>query len=1050
MKYKGRTYFGTKPVLRFCLSALLLAFTSTSICCAQNNVIFIICDDLNDSVEGMGGHPDAQTPQIDRLMQAGVRFTNAHCNAPICGPSRASLWTGLLPSTTGYYGYDQQTNDWRNFPLMANAITMMEHFKDNGYNVWGSGKIFHNGHADNSVFTIDPDLDLASAPPDFGPFPWDGETVQFESNVGFQHPDMPTSDWGYWSSMASLDNAPGNTPGYENYQWSLKDGPFFYSREGGELGIEGDVRDRMPDEISAQWAEEKLGQTSNKPFFMVVGMNRPHAPFYAPKEFFDFFRDENGNNIVTLPPYDENDLIDIPEIAIGRPYGPITRRGYQNGIDKYKRDYGNGANEWWLNFVQGYLACVAFVDHQVGVIWDALQESQYADDTIVILTSDHGYHLGEKNHASKTTPWEETTRVPLIIFTPEMRPGGSLASVAGLECRAPVSLIDLYPTLNALCGMPSDPNGGVDKSNIALDGNDLSPLLEAPHTGQWGGPSISLSHLHNARIDWPADTKSSWALNHHAVRSDNYRYILYSDASEELYDHSSDSEEWTNEALNEDHEIEKLSLKRKMFQSLGFSNSNNMVANGNFENDLSNWVMAGSASATLDTTRTLNGNSSALVTSIGSLTNTVIMDYDFDDADGTQLDSTEQSNGTSDDGSWNRGQFRTQTPNFGNQNGIGALNVGYTQFYKSQIVDDNSGTGSATPATREYSLRSVMSTGQFDFVVDFADWDLRRNWDENSNSQGGKGVEFSLIGDDVLNLRFETTGATSFRARATLGSSTGSVYGTNFDNSLGRRSASGGLLRISGDLDSGSWTAYANDGEGGDYITVASGSGLTSISGIRFDTLSPSDGSWGGAGAGTTNDPTIAGNSGDYMRIDSITLTSAAITVGNSGLKQDLSASIEEGKRYNFSAWVRSDSSSTVQLNIIETSQSDVSTQVTIGSVAANDFEFLLIEGDYTAPNDLEDIYLIAQGTDFYLDHVQAYKYKDPNILASVILNSGADTSILTWNAELASSYKIQKSLDLESWTDLETLTAYESVMLKPVRLDDGEYKAFWRVVSID
>ena len=126
----------------------------------------------------MGGHPDAITPNIDNLSSRGVRFTNAHCNAPICGPSRASLWSGLLPSTSGYYGYDQ-SNKWRQFPKLSDAITLMEHFKANGYNVYGSGKIFHNGHADNTVFTINPDNDPdGPGDYDFGPFPWDGVTVQ--------------------------------------------------------------------------------------------------------------------------------------------------------------------------------------------------------------------------------------------------------------------------------------------------------------------------------------------------------------------------------------------------------------------------------------------------------------------------------------------------------------------------------------------------------------------------------------------------------------------------------------------------------------------------------------------------------------------------------------------------------------------------------------------------------------------------------------------------------------------------------------------------------
>ncbi len=431
----------------------------------------------------------------------------------------------------------------------------------------------------------------------------------------------------------------------------------------------------MPDEISAQWAEGKLGQTHSDPFLMVVGMNRPHAPFYAPKEFFDLFRDANGNNTVSLPPLPSvDDLADLPDIAKGSPYGDLLDRGYQSGMNKYKQNYGNGANEWWLNFVQGYLACVAFADHQVGVIWDALQASDYANNTIVIVTSDHGYHLGEKDHASKTTPWEETTRVPLVIYTPEMRPGGSLASVAGLECSAPVSLIDLYPTLNALCGMPADPNGGVGKNNMVLDGNDLTSLLEAPVAGQWNGPSVALSHLHNARVDWPAETKSPWALNHHAARSENYRYIRYSDGSEELYDHSVDPNEWTNQAGNVASAPAKAVMKQRLFRSLGLANTENLVVNGSFESDLNNWVAAGSAVASLNTSNSLAGDRSVLVTSNGTVSGGAFVDYQFNGADGTQL-KIAQSNDGSDTGSWNFWEVEVQA---------GALNVGYTQEFKLQ------------------------------------------------------------------------------------------------------------------------------------------------------------------------------------------------------------------------------------------------------------------------------------------------------------------------------------------------------------------------------
>ena len=1026
------------------LSILSLFYVPPVFCSEQPNVIFIICDDLNDSVEGMGGHVDAKTPRIEEIMQAGVRFTNAHCNAPICGPSRASLWTGLLPSTSGYYGFDQQSNDWRDFDILSDAITLMEHFKGNNYKVWGSGKIFHNGHDDNSVFTDNP-ADDGAGPTDFGPFPWDGTSVQFGSNQGVQHPDMPTSNWGYYPSTASLDNNPGDTPGYGVYQWSLKSGPFNYTSEGGPLGIDGDVRDLMPDEITAQWAEDKLAETHENPFLMVVGMNRPHAPFYAPKEFFDLFRDASGNNTVSLPPLPSvDDLSDIPEIAIGRPFGDLLNRGYQSGMNKYKADYGNGANEWWLNFVQGYLACVAFADHQVGVIWDALQTSDYADNTIVIVTSDHGYHLGEKDHSSKTTPWEETTRVPLVIYIPEMRPGGSLVNVAGLECSAPVSLIDLYPTLNALCGMPTDPNGGAQRNNTALDGCDLTPLLQAPLEGQWNGPSVTLSHLHNSRVDWPADTKSPWALNHHAVRSENYRYIRYSDGSEEFYDHLVDPNEWSNEAKNGVYSTEKVMMKQRLFASLGLASIENLIANGSFESNLSNWAVSGSTAAVLNASNSLAGDKSVLVTSSATASSEVIVDYQFDGADGTLLNSNALFNDGSDTGSWNYGQFKVQTSSVGNQAGVSALNIGYTEEQKSPNVDDNLAANGTNTSYRLYTLASAITSGDFDFVVDISQWDLRRSWD-SATSAAGKGIQFSLMSEgSSVNVRFETFGSNGFRASAS-GLASGNIYGNTFENSLWRYEPSGGFLRITGNLDSGSWTAFAKDGEGGAYQTIANGSGLSSISGIRFNTLSPSNGSWGGAGAGNATDPTINGTPGDYMRIDSITLSNTT-TALDGGIEQDMLAVLKPGKSYHISAWVRSSSSGTVQIDMRETAGFGVVTDVAVGSVAANDSEFLLIEGDYTVPSNLTGLSLIAQGVTFYLDHVQVYEYLEPKIVASVTLQTGMSASSLNWNAELARSYTLQKSTDLVTWTDLETLTAYQSAMSRPVSLDPKESEAFWRV----
>ena len=414
------------------------------------------------------------------------------------------------------------------------------------------------------------------------------------------------------------------------------------------------------------------------------------------------------------------------------------------------------------------------------------------------------------------------------------------------------------------------------------------------------------------------------------------------------------------------------------------------------------------------------------------------MDYPFNEPDGMALNNNALSNNGSDAGSWNYGHYKVQA---------GALNVGYTQEFKSPDVDNNPG-GNTNTSYRLYSLNSAITSGDFEFIVDISEWDLRRNWD-GASSLAGKGIQFSLMsGSSSINVRFETSGATGFRANVS-GLATGNVYGGNFDSPLYRRELSGGLIRIEGNLDSGTWTASAKDGEGGTYKSITTGSGLTSIDGIRFNTLSPSVGSWGGAGAGNSTDPTVDGTSGDYIRIDSITLSN---TISNSdgGLEQNMLAVLEPGKSYHVSAWARSGNSGAVQIDMRETNGSGQGTDVAIGSVAANDTEFLLIEGDYTVADNLTGLSLIAQGADFFLDHVQVYEYQTPNIVASVLIDDGDGSISLGWNAELGASYRLEQSLNLANdWTVLESdLIADKSNMIWDFTPNPTLSRVFWRVIK--
>ncbi len=406
------------------------------------NVLFVICDDLNDSLEGWGGHNQTITPNINRLMQRSTRFMNAHSNDPICGPSRASLLTGIYPHKSGYFGYKQQQNHWRKNPVLKDAKTFMEHFSENGYDVYGTGKIFHNGHEDWSVWKKENGFGIE---PTFGPVAWDGsyKNGKHDHALGLAipslfdaYPEVGKQRW--YESFGSLADVPDyppepekGIPGYKG--WICFGKPFHYESE--------EDRDLMPDELNAEWASEILSQDHANPFMLMVGMNRPHSCWHAPQKYFDLFPLDS----IQLPDYLENDLDDCAEI-LKPPEPDFNAAGY----NKYNLIMKCGGEKNWKRWVQAYLACVAFVDDQIGKILKALEKSPHAHDTMIVLVSDHGYHMGEKEYIFKNTLWEESSRVPLLISTPGMKKPGI--------CDHPVSLIDLYPTLIDLCRLPDNPN----------------------------------------------------------------------------------------------------------------------------------------------------------------------------------------------------------------------------------------------------------------------------------------------------------------------------------------------------------------------------------------------------------------------------------------------------------------------------------------------------------------------------------------------------------------------------------------------------------------
>jgi arylsulfatase A-like enzyme len=253
------------------------------------------------------------------------------------------------------------------------------------------------------------------------------------------------------------------------------------------------------DYLTAQWAAGKFEKDFDKPFFIGCGIFRPHLVWHVPQQFYDKFPEDK----MILPEVNESDYDDIPASALkpDRNYFATKKYGKQQAA------------------IQAYLACINYADACVGVVLDALSKSKYADNTIVILWGDHGWHLGEKLRYKKFTLWEEACRMPLIIKVPGITKGQS-------RCTSPVSLLDLYPTLVELCGLPANP---------ANEGKSIVPLLK------------------NSSLEWDIPVVTTMGFNRHSVRNSKWRYTRYDDGAEELYNHETDPMEWTNLAKNPEY-----------------------------------------------------------------------------------------------------------------------------------------------------------------------------------------------------------------------------------------------------------------------------------------------------------------------------------------------------------------------------------------------------------------------------------------------------------------------------------------------------------------
>ena len=438
--------------------------------CEPPNVLFIAVDDLNNWVGFLDNHPGVKTPHMDRLAERGIVFTNAHCSAPGCNSSRSSLFTGLRPSSTGIYA---NGHDWRKMEATRDVETLPDTLQAGGYKTMRGGKLYH------------------------------AHTISESANEGHLDPEP----WNGFFPSRNLQLPPEVEPA----KWPVNTNRTFYRGRFDWAPLDIDDSE-MGDAKVVAWAEGELSKVHEKPLFLAVGIYRPHWPWWTPQPYFD----QHPLEEIEFLDDPDNDLDDLP--VAGR---SMVRKKWDDWILE------NGKRK---QAMQGYLASMTFADAMVGRLLRALEKGPLADNTIIVLWSDHGYHIGQKHHWEKFALWEQTTNVPLIIV--DSRNGQSAT-----RCSQPVSLLDLYPTLVDLCNLEKPAH---------LEGQSLLPLIKNP--GQSTGRGVITTQ----------------GFNNHAIRTENWRYIRYADGGEELYNHQNDPHEFTNLASLTEFEPVKQTLSKML------------------------------------------------------------------------------------------------------------------------------------------------------------------------------------------------------------------------------------------------------------------------------------------------------------------------------------------------------------------------------------------------------------------------------------------------------------------------------------------------------
>ncbi|RPG83717.1 MAG: hypothetical protein CBC33_008555 [Coraliomargarita sp. TMED73] len=487
--------------MRLLAGILVTLAVSLPLEAGRPNVLFIAVDDLKPTI-GCYGYTQAMTPNFDKLASAGTTFLNAHCQQALCGPSRVSLLTGYYPDTLGIYGMGSERYKLRS--KYPDILTLPQHFKNSGYVVIGTGKIFDPRNVEGDWKGPQ---DAISWTRFFGGKQFNSETGGPKYGGRYHDPTV-----GALSTRLYKEGKGNGLIGK-----ALRE---YVRNNGGGPAVECyDVPDdAYGDGAIANWGIEQLEELkdSRQAFFLAVGFEKPHLPFVAPEKYWNLY-DRDQLELEPVQQYPQGaPAVAETDYVEARTYSGIPAEGVIP--ESIQRE-----------LLHGYLACVSYVDAQVGRLIDKLVSTGLAQDTIVVFWGDHGFHLGDKAIWGKHTNYEQSTRSPLIISNVGRR---------GQKTDGPVNLLDIFPTLCELIGLDTP---------VGLDGKSLVPILEGSaksvrnyaasiygHSGHWG---IATRTERYRYVSW-----------YKAVQNKGWQGNRYLETPEfvELYDYVEDPHEQVN------------------------------------------------------------------------------------------------------------------------------------------------------------------------------------------------------------------------------------------------------------------------------------------------------------------------------------------------------------------------------------------------------------------------------------------------------------------------------------------------------------------------